>query len=478
MYTALLLAAGVVAAAIGCAGLTGTVAPNQPPQTTLWVSGETGDTSDVDTVRHITRFFWDGQDVDGAVVGFEFKWIYEPGAEPAGYDSSVWFYTERTDSLFAVYTPDGANFPTFTVRAIDDQGAADPTPARQQYRFRNDAPLVLLTTRPPDTTFAVATFAWDASDPDGNISNATYRVWLEGKEDKAAITTETQYTLTPDMFTDDGGQLVPGEYKAFVIALDDGGRASEPDSFSWYVEPTVGTVLLIDDLPHRDASNRFYDGFYRQELDARVGAGNYTILDLEHSPRLRSEADVRETLMMFDHVFWYNELNDFLTNPLSMIGPGMRDHLAAGKNLYVCSTRLAGTEGALDDESARDLLGVDRFHYNTTFAPWETNFSLRSAEFFTGGSAPFDSMRSLGVHPGVEAFVLVDAAEAAYLAVPGVLDTLPPDPWPVGVSRLYGTGQGRLIYLAFPLKFMDRPFSGGPGRAPTELRKIFDLFGM
>jgi hypothetical protein len=470
-YTVLLMAA--VAVAVGCSGLTGTVAPNQPPETTLWVTGE------VDTVRHITRFFWDGQDVDGVVVGFEFKWIYEPGAEPAGYDSSVWFYTERNDSLFAVHTPNGADFPTFTVRAKDDQGAIDPTPARQQYKFRNDAPEVVLSTVPPDTTFAVATFAWLATDPDGNINNASYRVWVAGKEDRTATTTELQYTLTPDMFQDSGGQVVAGEYKMFVTAVDDGGRMSVPDSFSWYVEPTVGTTLLIDDLPHRDFGNLLYDGFYRQELDARVGAGNYTILDLEHSPRLRSEADVRETFLMFDHVFWYNELHNFLTPALALIEPGMRDHLAAGNNLYVCSTRLAGTDGALTDDAARELLGVERFHFSKAFSPWATNFSLRSSGFLAGGSAPFDSLRSVGVHGGVEAFELLDAAEAAYVAVPGVLDTLPPDLWPVGVSRRYGAGQGRLVYLAFPLKFMDRPFvSGQPGRAATELRKVFDVFGM
>jgi hypothetical protein len=457
----------------GCSSLTGTVVPNQAPETTLWVTG------DVDTVRHIARFFWDGQDTDGQVVGYHFKWIYEPGAEPAGYDSSVWFFTDRTDSLFAVFTPDGANMPTFTVPAIDDQGAVDPTPARQQYRFRNEAPVVVLTSQPPDTTFPVATLRWQASDPDGNINNASYRVWLEGRENQAAITTETQHTLVPDMFRDGTGALVPGPYKAFVTAVDDGGRMSEPDSFSWHVELPVGNTLLVDDLPSLVAGSCIYDGFYRRELDTRLGAGTYTILDLEHSPRLRSKEDVRETFLLFENVFWYNELNDFLTNPLSMIETGLRDHLAAGNNLYITSTRLGGTDGALDDDAAMELLGIQRFHFNTSFSPWESNFSLRNSQFFIGGAAPFDSLRSLGVFGGVEAFELIDDSEAAYLAVPGALDTLPPEPWPVGVSRRYGAGQGQLVYLAFPLKFMDRPFVGGqPGRATGELRKVFDLFGM
>jgi hypothetical protein len=157
----------------------------------------------------------------------------------------------------------------------------------------------------------------------------------------------------------------------------------------------------------------------------------------------------------------------------------MRDHLSAGKNLFLTTIRLVGTEGLLDDDSAMEILGIKSFHMNKRFTPPETNFTLQTRGFFIGGSASFDSLRSAGVFGGVESYELLDEGEAAYLAVPGALDTLPPDPWPVGVNRRFGPGQGRLVYLGFPLRFMNRSFpSGEPGRAAIELQKVFDLFGI
>src|SRR5688500_20411383 len=44
--------------------------------------------------------------------------------------------------------PIWAAMPTFVVRAIDDEGAADPTPARQAFLFRNDPPTIELVGIP------------------------------------------------------------------------------------------------------------------------------------------------------------------------------------------------------------------------------------------------------------------------------------------------------------------------------------------
>src|SRR5262244_2895559 len=134
------LAAGLALYALagGCAKVSGQLAPDRPPETTIWVTGP------VDTVSHTVRVFWDGQDPDGSVSQFEFKWIYAPGSQPAGYDSSLWFPTTVKDSLFTLYAPDSVVAPTFVVRAIDNEGEADPTPARQSFEFQNAAPSVRL----------------------------------------------------------------------------------------------------------------------------------------------------------------------------------------------------------------------------------------------------------------------------------------------------------------------------------------------
>ncbi len=468
------MAAPLAAAALwSCTNVRGTVAPNQPPETTVWVTG------DLDTVGHTQRYFWDGQDPDGTVSAFEFRWLYEPGAEPAGYDSTVWTYTERRDSLFVVYVPSGFNVPTFYVRAIDDQGARDPSPAFQTYRLRNEAPLVTIIGAPADTTFPVVTLLWTASDPDGNIANASYRVWLAGKEDQAQVVTGLQHTLLPASFQDAGGNLVGGSYTVYVTAIDDGGRMSLPDSFTWTVKLPVGNVLLVDDVPSTVAGAATYDGFYRTELDARLGAGTYSIVDLEAGSPFRAEADVRETFLFFDHVFWYSEVNTGVSpNGLALIGEAIPAHLAAGKNLFLTTGRLVGTGGVLGNGFVQDVLGADGLFLNVAFNPPTTNFSIGNGKYLTGGSAPFDSLRSAGIYGDIEAFDLRDPGEAAYLAYGGALDTLNATPWAVGVSRAYGAGAGRLVYLAFPLRLMNASFSGLPGRSAIELRKVFDLFGL
>jgi hypothetical protein len=230
--TGALLAGLILAVAggiTGCAKVRGTLAPNRPPETTLWVTG------DVDTVGHTIRVFWNGEDPDGSVAGFEFKWIYLPGAQPPGYDPSVWTFTPRHDSLFTVYSPNGTDFPTLVVRAIDDSpdgtleadgtdhGTPDDTPSSQHFAFSNQPPSVRLTGTPPDTTLPVAVLSWVGSDPDGIISRASYRIWLDGAEDRATIVTDTAFTLAPSAFKDLAGQIQAGVRTAYVACIDDGG---------------------------------------------------------------------------------------------------------------------------------------------------------------------------------------------------------------------------------------------------------------
>ena len=78
----------------------------------------------------------------------------------------------------------------------------------------------------------------------------------------------------------------------------------------------------------------------------------------------------------------------------------------------------------------------------------------------------------------MEAFILKNPSETLYFATEGSLDTLNAEPWSVAVNRTYGANQGRIVYLSFPLRFMDRSFNGTSMRAAAELQKIFDLFGV
>jgi predicted small lipoprotein YifL len=141
---AVTLAAGALLA--GC-GVKGTLVPNLPPETVVFVSGP------VDTLNHVVHLRWFGSDPDGSVSRFDFRWVYPAGQGPAGYDSSLWIPTTRTDSTFTLYAPTGYTMPTFVVRAVDNQGLPDPTPARETFQFKNQPPVVHLTNLPLPRTF-------------------------------------------------------------------------------------------------------------------------------------------------------------------------------------------------------------------------------------------------------------------------------------------------------------------------------------
>jgi hypothetical protein len=479
MRTRLLALAAVLGAvllAAGC-GVKGTLVPNGAPETTIFVEGP------VDTVNHVVHLRWFGSDPDGQVARFEYRFVYPAGQEPAGHDSSAWLSTTRTDSTFAVFAPSGYSMPTFVIRAIDDDGLADPTPARQVFQFKNDAPTITLVGNPvlPNTTLPVATILWTANDPDGDISLAHYLVWLDADEaDAVLVPASNSFTLPPSMFSDGAGGYVAGPHTVHIRAVDDGGAVSAPASFTWNVVAPVGDVLLVDDQQASPA----IDPMYTTAFDTQLGPGNYTRLELELNNPFRSPADLTYSFALFKSVFWYQENYTVRSGPLSMAEPAIRAHLAAGGNMYIDSQTLVGTGGAIPGQDfLEEVVGADSLQFNQ--ATQSTNFSISTNQVLRPGPAvPYDSLRSVAISTAVDALILKSLSEAAFLAPPIVLDSSQVEDWVVGVDRVPTGGTGRLVFLTFPLRFLAlTPAGAPPPPAPdpnygvTTLRKILARFG-
>ena len=174
----------------GCGdSITGSEVPNTAPETIL-----TAAPPQASPTGTIVNFYWDGFDPDGQVTGFEWR-ISDNGAD--GVVDVVdtltaalpWHFTETLDSTFAVsadipgFSDDVADSispkavrswqsHTFFIRAIDDRGMRDPSPASASFTATTLTPTVTITlpsavqpntcaTAPP----ALA-FGWDARDPD------------------------------------------------------------------------------------------------------------------------------------------------------------------------------------------------------------------------------------------------------------------------------------------------------------------------
>ena len=82
-----------------------------------------------------------------------------------------WTRTTRTDTtlLLPIERGDRTANVVVEVRAIDNEGLKDPTPARTVFPIRNSPPSLTLdrSELPPDTTWTIASFAFSPTDPEG-----------------------------------------------------------------------------------------------------------------------------------------------------------------------------------------------------------------------------------------------------------------------------------------------------------------------
>jgi hypothetical protein len=171
--------------------LTGTPIPNSMPDTEV-----TARPPDVLEAGFVVQFYWSGFDPDGRIVGYQWK-MSDNGVDgislrdtltfdPATGDTlNPWTFTASTDSTFLVSAdiPDFPNDPegydrsfqthTFLVRAVDEDGGVDPTPAYISFNSTTLLPTIVLTG-PSAVTGQVesaqlpstVTMLYEGSDPD------------------------------------------------------------------------------------------------------------------------------------------------------------------------------------------------------------------------------------------------------------------------------------------------------------------------
>jgi hypothetical protein len=457
-----------VAVLAGCTKKT-TLTPNLPPETTVFVQG------DLDTVSYRVHLYWFGSDPDGFISGYELRFIF-PGENP---DTVGWDLTPKSDSLFSIYTPSGFSMPRFEVRAIDDQGRKDETPAVQEFRFRNEAPIVRLLGMPPvpDTTFASVTISWSASDIDGELGGMTFRTWLSGNEAAAHVLPAgtTTFTFPSDDFRAANGMFVSGPDTLFVQAIDDGGRAGAPASYTWFVKaPTTGSearLLLIDDV-----QNALVDSLYVNGVARAIPGDLYTVLDLQRSNPFRSAKDVEQTFKLFDAVMWYRETNLGFSTLLQMAQPGFEAYLRTGGNFYLNGLNLIAGEranGPLTPSFVTEFLGSDGFikalvsGRTDSTAAWtlEVRDTLNSDVYQ-------DSLSSTQIYNGMRGFLVRDPSWIAFYARPGMITPGHPYPLPVAVRVPQSSG-GKALVFTFPLRGAD-----GFRSAPRVLQKVLADLGV
>ena len=154
---------------------TGTRGPNMPPDTQIVSGPDSGSTASYRAEIH-----WTGSDEDGRVDAYEFAWLIGSVAyDSLGPDPDIdWQYTTKTESTFAARADSSigggiySRQNTFFVRAIDNDGARDPEPARLTYTATTVAPRAHIIY--PDLSGQTSTnqprcvtIRWEGLDEDG-----------------------------------------------------------------------------------------------------------------------------------------------------------------------------------------------------------------------------------------------------------------------------------------------------------------------
>lgn len=470
---ALAIAALAALALAGCSPKKNTLRPNAPPETYVFVQGP------VDTVSHRVHLYWYGTDPDGEVVAYEIRMISASAPDPAWTRLICAPGRSCTDSLFTVASGDsGVVSPVFEFRAVDDDGAVDETPARQQFLLSNLAPVVQFTDPfvAGDTTFASATVHWTTKDPDGGGPGLRYFLWLDGNQATPDSTTEQTFTVPSARFLQAGAggpEYRSGPRTLYVRAIDDGGRLGPVASTSWYVRAPArmlrsnrGRVLLVDDVPVTGENNATFDGFYAGGLTGTSGrllADSGSVLRPEFQARtFRSARDFAQTLRQFETVVWYRGYERSVSSMLQTYQDSLMAWVETGGRLYLDGPYLvAGTRtvGALRESFVSSHLGSDRLLLtsNSFLQDSTAGWSNRSNSRFRS-SRYAGLMTSTGVVPGISneppglrAFQVRDTANVALWALSGQLDPANDGDVPVGVS-VPSPGDGRVILLGIPLR--------------------------
>lgn len=173
--------------AAGCSrGFEGELADNNTPETYLITDTiiRFGD----DRLESEVTLQWWGDDPDGYISGYEFSF------DAVVSEATEWQFTTAQDSTFILAPPPGADSADFIfhIRAIDNNGLTDPTPASLTVPVKNSPPQVIIIPglNTPKKSFPALRFFWEGNDPDGLQNLLRYEVCFND-------TTATPFVLEP-----------------------------------------------------------------------------------------------------------------------------------------------------------------------------------------------------------------------------------------------------------------------------------------
>lgn len=450
-----LAAAAVLIVLSGCAEQENMTLPNLPPETYVTLA---------DSVRNPTVYIqtinWWGDDMDGEVVGYEYRWSSDPEQPGCGLPAD-WTFTENTSEVFNLPVTEGIGSHSLEVRAKDDDGDVDETPATLRLPVTNKAPVIRIYDRGalPDTTFPALRIRWVGEDPEGKETIESYKVWLDGNEQNARILSpaDTTVSLVPEDFENRFGTRTLS-----VVAIDSGCDTSATATYTWYVKETTGDLLIVDDITSSHAGNSATDQFYAGAMSSCVAA--YSELALErYGGTVSYPHNWPELVKMFGTVIWYSDPLRPGTESLKQMNDVYPSYVQSGGNFLVVSLGAVGTGGALTDSIAFEVFGIDTLYTRNG----SSDFDCKRWVIHANTDLGLDSLKVSGLYSGVDCMLPAAGTTELFHVLPGVAAP-GTENYYLGVLNSYGAGKAGL--LTFP---MSRANSYGNAR--NEFCKVIDL---
>lgn len=203
---------------------------------------------------------WWGTDPDGVVDGYEFS-----------FDQQEWFFTTDQDSTFLFAITEGSDTIDidFWVRAMDDEGAVDQTPAYLRVPLKNTPPEIEFIDDliPSDTAFIILTLTWEAYDLDGLETIKNIEIKANDGNWTSISSALTEVSIIPDD-TKANGAITSGIY------VEDGSKTTSIDGLKLndHNDIYIRAIDIASSISIEDTIPNIY--LHGQEHDLLVIAAN------------------------------------------------------------------------------------------------------------------------------------------------------------------------------------------------------------
>ena len=492
----------------------GGLGPNQPPQTFLVVEG-----SGLSPTHYRQILSWHGEDADGEVARYEYKWDLDPATGATDFDTS-WvgvtapFVTATRDTFFLPVPTSGADTLThrFRIRAVDDQGLVDPAPASVELPVFNRAPHLWQVSSAGDTSsvmnlpgniLPVLTLRFKVGDPDNPAADPQdalafideIRFWFEDPAQTLSVPgTDTLLTLLPEDFGDQVGVT----RECHLQAVDKRGAVSNVLTDTAFVQDVrQARILLLDGAAQASGQNTtIIDPFWRTSFTGLFGAGEVLIHDLGADGPIGAPENLHAIFSLFEAVVWYNGTDgapvQFTNAPspnVTAAEAGIRTYLQAGGKVLLCGYNMVGASrgaysgGSLSVDFEQTILDADSLYAHQTGTG-----GVMTSNFWVFGPKQFQAFAAAGTTPlglpagaqlkGIDRLALnpeaVSSGEVQELYRVTGDQTYPANPFSgaVGVRRRFDSG-GKLVLLTFPISL-----TSANGNVLAEVEGYMQDFGV